>query len=296
MPNSMTGFATIGGARTGWSWTWELRSVNGRGLDLKLRLPDRPEGVEQPARAALQARVARGNVTLQLRLQRDGDAAGAGVNAVALETALAQIAQVESAAAERGVALAPTRAADILTMRGITAAEDSADEAEALRDALLADLPALLDAFVAARADEGAAIGGILSAQVDAVEALVAQARERAAARGAQVAETLRANVEKVMQTADGLDPDRLAQEVALIVVKQDVTEELDRLDAHVAAARDLLAAEGPVGRKFDFLMQEFNREANTLCSKSQNATLTRTGLDLKTTVDQMREQVQNVE
>ena len=146
------------------------------------------------------------------------------------------------------------------------------------------------------REEEGTALARILGDQLTMVEALVAQAAELAEARRGLMAETLRANLARVMENADGADPDRVAQELALIAVKSDVTEEIDRLRAHVAAARALLDKGGPVGRKLDFLMQEFNREANTLCSKAQNSELTAVGLDLKAVIDQMREQVQNIE
>ncbi|MFN4170732.1 MAG: endoribonuclease YicC domain-containing protein, partial [Pseudorhodobacter sp.] len=162
--------------------------------------------------------------------------------------------------------------------------------------ALLADLPALLAEFNASRAAEGAALHAVIAAQLDRVEALTDAAAVAAEARRDSAAQTLRDALARVMEAADGMDPARLAQELALIAVKSDVTEELDRLRAHIAAARALLADADPVGRRFDFLMQEFMREANTLCSKAQSQGLTAIGLDLKTVIDQMREQVQNVE
>ncbi|HMO08877.1 MAG TPA: DUF1732 domain-containing protein, partial [Paracoccaceae bacterium] len=194
-------------------------------------------------------------------------------------------------------ALAPPSAAEVLAFRGVTeqAAADEGDT-EALRAALLADLAPVLADFAAAHLDEGAALAVVIGAQVDRIEALVAEARAAAEARRPAQAEALRAALARVMEGAAETDPARVAQELALIAVKSDVTEEIDRLTAHVAAARALLADPGPVGRKFDFLTQEFMREANTLCSKAQAAALTRVGLDLKVVVDQLREQVANVE
>jgi uncharacterized protein (TIGR00255 family) len=160
----------------------------------------------------------------------------------------------------------------------------------------MADLPPLLEAFSTARAAEGAALAAVLGAQIDLIAALTADAAIEAALRREAMGQTLRDSLDRVLANTAGLDETRLAQELALIAVKADVTEELDRLTAHIAAARALLADPGPVGRRFDFLTQEFNREANTLCSKAQSIALTRIGLDLKTVMDQMREQVQNVE
>ncbi|HDR29098.1 endoribonuclease YicC domain-containing protein, partial [Rhodovulum sp.] len=162
--------------------------------------------------------------------------------------------------------------------------------------ALLADLDRLIDDFTAMRAAEGAALEALLRDQLAQIADLVKDAARAAEARREHMAESLRANLARVLDNSEGADPDRVAQELAMIAVKSDVREELDRLSAHVEAARALLDADGPIGRKLDFLMQEFNREANTLCSKSQSTPLTRIGLDLKHVIDQMREQVQNVE
>ena len=180
-------------------------------------------------------------------------------------------------------------------MRGVQDGAGAADPA-ALAEAALRDLPGLIADFSAMRGEEGAALAAAILQRLDEVSGLVGQARLLAEERRDRQAETLRTNLARVLDNADGADPDRVAQELALLAVKSDLAEEMDRLDAHVAAARGLLAQEGPVGRKLDFLMQEFNREANTLCSKAQSADLTRVGLDLKTVIDQMREQVQNVE
>jgi uncharacterized protein (TIGR00255 family) len=296
MVNSMTGFATRRGAGAGASWTWELRSVNGRGLDLRLRLPEGIEGLEPGVRAALAARLARGSVSLSLRLVREAGAEALRVNPEALAAAVAALRATEAAAAEGGLALAPARASDLLGMRGVLEAASDETYGEALAQTLLAELPVLIDDLCAARAAEGRALARILAAQTDRIAALVEDAAAEAEARRPQQAQALAQAVAALLAEAPAADPARLEQELALIAARTDVTEEIDRLRAHVAAARALMAAKEPVGRKFDFLMQEFNREANTLCSKAQSAGLTRVGLDLKSVIDQMREQVQNVE
>jgi len=297
MVDSMTAFATRSGQGLGFAWSWDLRSVNGKGLDLRLRLPDWIAGLEQAVRAALQARMARGSLTLGLKLAREPGAAEiARIAPGALDAALILIRQVEAAAAAQGLELTTPTPVDILAMKGVLDAGATEEDTGPLRAALLADLDPLLDGFLAMRAAEGTALGTILRARLDEVAGLVEAAGAEAERRKDQMAETLRSNLARVLDNSDGADPDRVAQELALIAVKADVREELDRLGAHVTAARTLLDGDGPVGRKLDFLMQEFNREANTLCSKAQSVPLTRIGLDLKSVIDQMREQVQNVE
>lgn len=294
---SMTGFATRRGQGLGQVWHWELRGVNGKGLDLRLRLPEGIEGLEPALRARLAARLSRGHVSLTLRLARDPSADPLRLNPAVLGAVLTALDRVGRAAVARGITLAPTSAAEILALRGVLDAASVEDEDMApLRAALLADLDPLLDAFVAARRAEGAALSAVIAARIDRIEALTHEARAEAAARAPAVARTLAEALARVTAEAQGIDPARIAQELALIALRQDVAEELDRLTAHVAQARRHLADPDPVGRKLDFLMQEFLREANTLCSKSQSAGLTRIGLDLKTAIDQMREQVQNVE
>jgi uncharacterized protein (TIGR00255 family) len=195
-----------------------------------------------------------------------------------------------------GVTLGQATSADVLAIRGVTeqVAEDT--DTLVLKQTLLAEVPGLIDAFQASRALEGAALAAIITAQLARIEALVLDAGHEADARLPLAATTLRESVDRLVGQTDSLDPARLAQELALLAVKTDVTEELDRLTAHTSGARALLSDEGSVGRKFDFLMQEFMREANTLCSKAQSLGLTRIGLDLKAVIDQMREQIQNVE
>ena len=296
MIESMTGFATAKGAALGASWAWDMRSVNGKGLDLRLRVPDWIDGLEARLRARVTAAVGRGNVTLNLRLARDEGQAELAVNPAGLNAVIAAMAQVEAEAMEAGLSLAPATAADILNLRGVLEIRSLDAQTGPLLEALVADFEKVLADFLDMRRTEGRALQTVIAAQLAQITALVDQIAAATEARAAEMAQTLRTNLARVLDNGTGVDPSRVAQELALIAVKADVTEEVDRLRAHVTAAQDLLRAPEPVGRKLDFLMQEFNREANTLCSKSQHKALTRIGLDLKTVIDQMREQVQNIQ
>jgi len=297
MTLSMTGYATRRGQGFGYSWVWDIRAVNGKGLDLRLRVPDWVEGLEAQLRAALGKAASRGNITLGVKVSREAGAeTGLRVNKDTLHAILTALAEVEAVAMETGITLAQASQADVLAMRGVLEQTSSAEDTGPLLNALMADVTPLLTDFTANRASEGAALHTVITDQLDQIAGLTAQATEEAAARRDAAATTLRENLARVLANADGADESRVAQELALMTVKSDVTEELDRLRAHIDAARALLAETGPVGRKLDFLMQEFMREANTLCSKAQALALARVGLDLKTVIDQMREQVQNVE
>ncbi|MEP5729696.1 MAG: YicC/YloC family endoribonuclease [Sulfitobacter sp.] len=292
----MTGFASANAVDAPFSWSWEVRSVNGRGLDLRLRVPDWVDGLEAGLRKKLSAVAARGNITCNLRLTRDEGAGGLSVNESQLQTVLDALQQIESRAMDAGVSLAPSKATDIVTMRGVLEQVSADDDTSALCAMLLADFDAVLADFDAMRTREGAALHAVLSDQLDEVAQLTSDAVDLISSRQEAISVNLRTNLSRVMDNLDGADPDRIAQELALIAVKADITEEVDRLKAHVIAAREHLSQGGAVGRKLDFLMQEFNREANTLCSKAQMKELTTVGLALKAVIDQMREQVQNVE
>jgi len=291
----MTGYAARDMAGDGTIRAWELRSVNGKGLDLRMRLPDRLGRLESTLRDRLKGSLARGSVTLNLRLTREAASGSLSVSEPALLGALAAIAHVERAAMAEGLHLTSARPTDILAMQGVLAS-DGAEAALPEDDLLLAEFDALLMEFLASRAAEGAALTETLKSQIAQMRPLVAEAAALAAARTETAAERLRDNVAKLLATSEAMDPDRIAQELAVLAVKTDVTEEIDRLGAHIDAAEALIGTDGPIGRRFDFLMQEFNREANTLCSKSGDGALTQAGLDLKVLIDQMREQVQNVE
>lgn len=289
---SMTGFAALGGEHAGTSWQWEIRSVNGRGLDLRLRLPEGAEALEPALRKTISKGVARGNIAVALKPVAAGATAEALVDPARLAAVLDAASRVEAAAQARGMVIAPMSAAEILQMESLKGGTVDASWVAKAGD----QIEELLGLFDAARAAEGAAIAAVLAGQIDRIADLVAQADAAAQERGKLGAEVIRERVALLLGTTDAVDETRLAQELALIAVKADITEELDRLRAHVDAARDLVAQKGPMGRKFDFLTQEFNREANTLCSKSGSTALTAIGLELKVIIDQMREQVQNLE
>ncbi len=291
----MTGFASGKGSFGPHSWSWELRSVNGKGQDLRIRVPDWITGLEARLRKDVGAATARGNITVGLRLTREDAAASLSLNEAQLASVLSAMHQIEEQAMAEGLSLAPSTAADIVGQRGVMDTSMTEDDPAPLLKALQEDFAPVLKAYLAMRNSEGAALEAVISEQLTLIETLTAQAKDAALARKAESEAAFRDNVARVLENAD-VDEARIAQELAMLAVKADITEELDRLHAHVAAARELLAAGGPVGRKLDFLSQEFNREANTLCSKSQNSALTRIGLDLKATIDQMREQIQNVE
>ncbi|HEU0222049.1 MAG TPA: YicC/YloC family endoribonuclease [Paracoccaceae bacterium] len=294
---SMTGFAEVTGNDDSFAWRWEARGVNGRGLEMRLRLPDGCEALDPLIRARVSRRFGRGTIHLGLRLGRAAGAVLLRLEPPALAQAIEAVARAEEAATAAGLAVQPATADRILALSGVLAAQDTAEVlSEERRARFTAEIELLLDRLEAARREEGAALQAVLRAQLDQIGALAAEARETAEARSARTGALLRERVQALLGAGAPLDEARLAQELALIAVRADVTEELDRLGAHVAAARELLARTDPVGRRFDFLAQEFNREANTLCSKSGSAELTRVGLALKVVIDQMREQIQNVE
>ena len=291
---SMTGFAEAHGSRDGTRWRWEVKSVNGRGLDVRLRTPQGFDGLEAAARTLATERFKRGSFQAALTFEIGESARGLRVDPAALASAIRIAREV---AAETG--LAPARIDGILALKGVIVQEDALPMAErerAARDAaILETLATALDALARARGNEGHKLAAVLTAQMDDIERLTKEASALAAAQPQALRDKLAAQV-KDMLAGGALAEDRLAQEVALLAVKADVREELDRLRAHVSEARTLLASGEAVGRKLDFLSQEFNREANTLCSKSSDIALTRLGLALKATIDQFREQAQNVE
>ena len=291
---SMTGFARADGILPSISWHWEVRSVNGRGLELRFRMPSGLEALEVKARALVQEKLSRGNLTLGLALRRETGALVIRLNEAALAQALA--------ATERARALveAPPPGLDtLLSMRGVVEVVEGEESEEArieLEQALLEGLNAALDQLIAARAAEGARLKSVLADHLEQIAALVERAANAPARQPQAVAARLAEQVNRLVETGAGLAPERLHQEALLLAAKADIQEEVDRLRAHIAAARDLLDEDQPVGRRLEFLAQEFNREANTICSKAADIETTRTGLELKTVVDQLREQVQNIE
>ncbi len=293
---SMTGFARVEGrAPDGTAWVWDLRSVNGKSLDVRFRLPQGCESLEKPLRERIGSSLIRGSVNIGLALNRAAKATGLGINAAWLDTLIA--AAAETLARHPG-SVAPPTFDGLLQVKGVveTAEAPADDSAEAALQALvLADFDRAVAALAAARAEEGQRIAKVIVEQVDTIARLVAQAETAEAARPEARKERLNRMVAELLDAAP-LPEERIAQELALLVTRYDIREELDRLDSHVAAARSLFAEGQGIGRKFDFLCQEFNREANTLCSKSSDAVLTGIGLELKTVIDRLREQIQNIE
>jgi uncharacterized protein (TIGR00255 family) len=291
----MTGFARHCGEGHGIAWVWEVKSVNGRGLDLRFRLPNGFDELEPPLRETAQRLIRRGNVSATLSVRRDEAAARPTLDPAALEAALALIGEIRARIPD---APAPSAEA-VLALPGVlrapTAEEDEAVE-EARHGAIAASFGAAVEALAAARRDEGARIGAVLSAKLDEIEALVQAAEADAATQPAALCDKLTAALRTLLDQVPQLPEERLAQEVALLAARADVREEIDRLHAHIAQARALLAEGALVGRRLDFLTQEFNREANTLCSKAAAPSLTATGLALKAAIEQLREQVQNLE
>jgi uncharacterized protein (TIGR00255 family) len=291
----MTGFARVDGRTGDWSWAWEARSVNGKGLDVRLRMPPGFEAVEAPARQRAAHHLRRGNVTLNLTVNRVQGAVAWKVNRDALEHVLAFLPELRRRVPDAG----PPSLEGILALRGVLETAEDAESTgpdEALLSALTGGLDQALTALAAMRASEGGRLAVLLAEQLDRIAALRDQAAGLAETQPAALRDRLLDQVRVLLESSPPLPEERIAQEVALLAVKADVREEIDRLGAHVEAARVLIAASEPVGRKFDFLCQEFNREANTLFSKSTLVPLTRVGLELKAAIEQMREQVQNVE
>jgi len=291
--SGMTGFARIEGAAQAWTWTVEARSVNGRGLEVRFRGPPGFDGLERAARDAGQGRFQRGQITLGLQAKRAEAAGAVRINQAQLEAYL----DVAARYVAEGRATPPAMDG-LLALRGVIETGDEVDAPEdraALEAAMAGSIAAALDALKLARLEEGAALAGVLGGLVDRIEALVAQAETEAAGQPAVLKERFARRITELLGERADLD-DRIVQEAAALASRADVREELDRLTSHVHAARTLLAGEGQAGRRLDFLTQEFMREANTLCSKAATTALTAIGLELKATIDQLREQVQNVE
>jgi uncharacterized protein (TIGR00255 family) len=294
---SMTGYARAEGRDAQVAWVWEAKSVNGRGLEVRCRMPSGHDALEPAARDAAAKRLKRGNLQLSLNVSRIAEAAPVRVNTELLDQLLKLVGQL----APLHPGISPARWDGLLAVKGVLEPMEAEDtDAETVRkareEAMKASLDQVMDALAAMRLSEGARIEAVLLDQLTEIATLAERAGACAVLRPEAVKERLRQQVAAVLEVAPTLAEERVAQEVALIAVKADVREELDRLRAHVAAARELIQAGAAVGRKLDFLAQEFNREANTLCSKSSDVELTRVGLDLKAVIDQFREQVQNIE
>jgi len=292
--NSMTGFARADGANESVRWFWEVRSVNGRGLDVRVRLPQGYESLEPKVREAAAKRFARGSLTLNLNAQRETPTVEVRVN----EAALAQVLKAVEEVRRQTGAPAPS-AEGLLALRGVLDIVDSSETAglaPEMTAAILSSLDEALAALAMDRAQEGQRLNRVLTAQVDEIERLTQFVQSSPSRSPEAIRARLADQIARLLDSSSALDPARLHQEAVIIATRADVEEELQRLKAHVASARALFSEGGPAGRKLDFLAQEFNREANTLTSKATDVEISRAGLALKTVIDQMREQVQNIE
>lgn len=295
--SSMTGFGRAQGVTRGLAWAWEIRSVNGRGLDLRLRLPSGFEALDQPVRKLAGALLARGNVSVNLQVQRELSENRCRLNdnwLAVLNDAAQRIRETGDSEAHGLI-----QPEGLLALRGVIETVDEGTEAvldEEIQKAILDGAQTALKAIADARRDEGLALHAILTGHLDSITSLAAAARQMAATQPKTLQDRMLRVVGDIISQSPALPEERIAQEVAMLASKADVREELDRLEAHIASGRELLGSNQPCGRKLEFLAQEFHREANTLGSKSQDIELTRIGLDLKATIDQVREQVANVE
>lgn len=291
---SMTGFARFDGEAGGAHWSWEVKTVNAKGLDVRLRVPPGYDALEHQAKALAQRHFSRGSCNLSLMIKREAKAPVVRINQSVLDAVLAAM----TAAGQHIDAAAP-RLDGLFAIRGVIETEEheesEAERAEIAAASLIGLETALIDC-ARMRVNEGAILVRMLRGRLDTIEDLTREAERNPARTPAAIRQRLATQVATLLDSAKSLDPDRLHQEALLLAARVDIREELDRLVAHVAAARDMLSTGGPVGRKLDFLAQEFNREVNTLCSKSNDVTLTATGLALKTVIEQFREQVQNIE
>jgi uncharacterized protein (TIGR00255 family) len=292
--SSMTGFARGHGESAGYAWAWEIKSVNAKGLDLRLRMPTGWDAIEPPVRAKAADVLARGTIYATLTVERRGAPAQVRVNEDVLAAVLAAVKQLSGRVdAER------PRLDGLLNIKGVVDvvdAEEREDERRAVEAAVVAGFGKVLTDLVEMRRREGDALGRVLSARLDEITALIARAETAAARRPELMKSRIAEQVALLLDSSDRFDPDRLHQEAVLIAAKADVREELDRLASHVEQAQGMVTKGGAVGRRLDFLSQEFNRESNTLCAKANDAELTNIGLALKGAVEQFREQVQNLE
>ncbi|MBV9859821.1 MAG: YicC family protein [Alphaproteobacteria bacterium] len=288
----MTGFGRAEGEAAGIKWVWEVKSVNGKSLDLRVRLAPGFEALEPQLRAEMSRRFRRGNVSATLGINRAAPT-GLRIN----RDLLAQLAALTTELAGE-IEAAPPRLDGLLALRGVieTGDADSGEAVEGQRRAVLGSWATALDRLAAARAQEGGRLERVLKEQLTRLAALVDQAGALAAAQPEAIRERLRSLLATLVDLTSGMSEERVAQELALLVSRADIREELDRLRAHLAQARELLGKDDAIGRQLDFLCQELNREANTLCSKSADIELTRIGLALKLAIEQFREQVQNIE
>jgi uncharacterized protein (TIGR00255 family) len=291
---SMTGFSRATGSREPWRWAWELKTVNAKGLDLRLRTPQGFDAVEAEARARLGKSLGRGSCYANLTAQRESSSPQVRINEQALDALRNAIAKFPADAS-----IQPASLDGLLQIRGIVEISDSEDSTEALHDtgqAMLATLDEAIAGLLEMRRHEGSALTRVLSDKIDMIGTLAKDAENCPDRQPDAVRKRLEQSIAELAGASPALDPARLHQEALLMAAKADVREELDRLHAHVDAVRELLEQQGPVGRRLDFLAQELGREANTLCAKSNGKHLTAIGMELRVQIEQFREQVQNIE
>lgn len=292
---SMTGFSRATGTRDDWAWSWELKSVNAKGLDIRTRLPMGFDGLEVATRANLSKSFKRGSITAALTLRRSGGATRYQINRAHMDALIQESKRVAGENPDFGFPSVD----GLLGLRGVIEAldEDNPDEdRSALEQVLLASLSEATASLKSTRAEEGARLSEVLTGFVDKLADLLSQIAQSAETQPESIRARLKAQLADLVQEIGGFDAGRLEQEAAIIATKADIREELDRFEAHIASARELMSSGDAIGRRLDFLCQELNREANTICSKAQDTAVTRLGLDMKATVEQFREQVQNIE
>jgi uncharacterized protein (TIGR00255 family) len=292
--SSMTGFARSHGVSGTYAWAWELRSVNAKGLDVRLRLPPGWDVVDAPVRSHAAQILARGALYANLTVTREGVTPTVRVNEPVLDAVLATIMGLR-----QRIDVAPPSVDGILSVKGVIEVTDRAEseeERQAAEAAVVAGFAHAVAALAEMRRTEGEALAHVLAQRLEEIAALTARAEAAPGRRPEAIKQRLAEQVTTLLAASERLDPDRLHQEAILLAAKADIREELDRLAAHVAQANKLMSHDGAVGRRLDFLAQELNREANTLCAKSNGVELTNIGLELKTIVEQFREQVQNLE
>jgi uncharacterized protein (TIGR00255 family) len=292
--SSMTGFARGHGVCGSYAWSWEIKSVNAKGLDIRLRLPPGWDAVEVPARKTANEKLSRGTVYANLTVERKGIAPTVKVNEPVLNAVLATLKSLSG----KVDAQKPTLDG-ILALKGVievTEEDEREEDRRAAELAILAGFDKLLADLIAMRREEGATLGRLLSARLDEIEALAARAEKAPGRKPEAIKARLAEQVATLLAASQRFDSDRLHQEAILIASRADIREELDRLASHVEQVRKMIADGGPIGRRLDFLAQELNRESNTLTAKANDTELTNIGLELKSTVEQFREQVQNLE
>jgi uncharacterized protein (TIGR00255 family) len=292
--SSMTGFARGHGVAGGYAWAWELKSVNAKGLDLKLRLPPGWEAIEPAVRAKAAEVLSRGSVFANLTVTREGVAPVARVNQAALDAVLGAVNELAKRLPDATPSLD-----GILALKGVmevNEVQETEEERAAAEAAVTAGFTDVVKGLAEMRRTEGAALGRILTTRLSEIGELAARAEAAPGRKAEAIKARLKAQVAELLEASQRFDPDRLHQEAIVLATKIDIREELDRLAAHVAQGKKLIAGGGPIGRKLDFLAQELNRESNTLCAKANDLELTNIGLELKAVVEQFREQVQNLE